>query len=82
MLHILFKKNIICELFLEVCAGESRRWQKYSHQKAYRGQADVQFLVLKTKAASYSNNNLEACARHSGKEVCYHQLQALEGCSD
>lgn len=52
------------------------------YQKAYRRQADVQFLVLKTKTASYINNDLETRAGHSRKEVCHHQLQALEGCSN
>jgi len=53
-----------------------------SHQQADRREADVEFLVLKAKAASYIHYNLEARARHSGEEVCHHQLQALEGCSD
>lgn len=39
-------------------------------------------MVLKAKAAGHIHDNLEARARHCGKEVCHHQLQALEGCSD
>lgn len=52
------------------------------HQQTDRREADVELLVLKAEAASYINYILEARARHGGKEVCHHQLQALEGCSD
>ena len=37
-----------------------------SYQKANGGEANVEFLVLKTKAASNIHYNLEACARHGG----------------
>lgn len=53
-----------------------------SHQQPNGGQADVEFLVLQTKTSSYIHDNLEAGARHRWQEVCHHQLQALEGCSD
>lgn len=55
---------------------------KLSHQKADGGEADVELLVLQAKAAGYIHYNLEARARHGGKEVCHYQLQALESCSD
>lgn len=53
-----------------------------SHQQANGGEADVELLVLQAEAAGYIHHNLEAGARHGGQEICHHQLQALEGCSD
>lgn len=62
------------------CASKTRH--VFSHQQANGGEADVELLVLQAEAAGYIHYDLEAGARHGGQEVCHHQLQALEGCSD
>lgn len=56
--------------------------EEQPHQQADGCEADVELLVLKAEAASYIHYNLEARARHGGKEVRHHQLQALKGCTD